>query len=155
MKTKVTVVICALVAVSAIALAQSNAPQDILSILLKTEQQKQCGLHKLSQAERNSLGSIFSLILRSQSLGDSAVKYLKNEGWEEVKVLGTRRLKVDEWSDAKEYLIVAKGVWTYILESKTFSSLRPGTYLGKMGLTSCEIIDSDGDTVRFWTKDKR
>jgi len=64
-------------------------------------------------------------------------------------------MKLDEDSDPEEYLIVEKEAWIYILESKTFLSLSPGTYLGKMGFTSCEIIDSDGNTVDFWTEDTR
>ncbi len=124
------------------------------------QQQVQGGLHKLSRKERSiladSLTEIFNYLLRSQKIGDSAVEHLKNEGWEEVKVLGTRELKIDEWSDSEEYLIVEEGVWTYILEPRTFFfQLDPGTYLGKMSITSCEIIDSDGDTIEFWTKDTR
>lgn len=104
----------------------------------------------------NSLMEIFNFILRSKEMGNSAVKYLKNDGWEEVEVLGTRELKIDEWSDSEEYLIVEEGIWTYILEPRTyFFRLDPGTYLGKMNLTSCEIIDSDGDTIEFWTKDTK
>jgi|GEM_PF-6738735 len=134
-------------------LVQSN-PVDLFSIFLKPEQQEHCGLYKLSQAERNSLAKI-CLALCSSSLGDSAVEYLKNEGWEEVKVLGTRRLKLHEWSVVEEYLIAEKGAWTYILEPRSSSSLRPGKYLGKMGSSSCEIINSNGDAVRFTTEDKR
>lgn len=83
-------------------------------------------------------------------------EYLKNDGWEEVRVSGTQELKINEWSDPQEYLIVEEGIWTYILEPRTFSfRLDPGKYLGKMNMTSCEIIDSDGDTIEFWTKDTR
>ncbi|RKU38657.1 hypothetical protein C6496_05535 [Candidatus Poribacteria bacterium] len=118
------------------------------------------GLHKLSQIERNilskSLMEIFNFIYTSKEVGDSAVECPKNDGWEKVRVLGTQELKIDEWSDPQEYLIVEEGIWTYILEPRTFSfRLDPGKYLGKMNMTSCEIIDSDGDTIEFWTKDTR
>ena len=160
-KKKIFVVaICLLLGVWTIGYVQNNAPDDLFSILLTPEQQIQSGLHKLSQRERsslaNSLMEMFNSIFRSKQMGDSAVEYLKNEGWEEVKVLGTRELKIDKWSDSEEYLIVEEGIWTYILESRTFFfQLDPGTYLGKMGLTSSEIIDSDGDSIEFWTKDRR
>ena len=138
-----------------VVLAQGKASKDLISILLKPQQQRQCGLHKLSASERASLESVFKLLLRSSQLGDSAVEYLKNEGWEEVKVLGERTMKLDDDSEPEEYVIAEKGAWTYILEPKSFSSLSPGTYLGQMSFTSCEIIDSDGDTVDFWTEDTR
>ena len=144
----------------AIGSVQNRPSDDFFSTLLTPEQQIQGGIHKLSQRERstlaNSLTEIFNFVFRSKQMGDSAVEYLKNDGWEEVNVLGTRELKIDEWSDSEEYLIVEEGVWTYILEPRTFLwGLNPGKYLGKMGITSCEIIDSDGDTIEFWTKDTR
>ena len=154
------VAISLLLGICTIGFVQNNIPGDFFSVLLTSKQQVQGGLHKLSQKERsslsNSLMEIFNAVLRSQKIGNSAVEYLKNDGWEEVKVLGTRELKINKWSDSEEYLIVEEGVWTYILEPKTLLfQLDPGTYLGKMGLTSCEIIDSDGDTIEFWTKDTR
>ena len=155
-----TVIMCLLMGICTIASVQNRTPSDFFSVLLTPQQQLQGGLHKLSQKERstlsNSLMEIFNFIFRSKELGESAVEYLKNDGWEEVKVLGTHELKIDEWSDPEEYLIVEEGVWTYILEPRTFFfGLDPGTYLGKMGVTSCEIIDSDGDTIEFWTKDTK
>ena len=133
--------------------------RDVFSILLTPKQQRQSGLHKLTPAERNNLSNsimeFFRTIMKSKEIGDSAVEFLKNDGWEEVKVVGTRRLKLDQWSDPEEYLIVEESVWTYTLESRTyFFKLNPGKYLGKMGLSTSEIIDSDGDVIRFWTKDK-
>ena len=154
------VVICLLLGICTIGSLQNKDPRDFFSILLTPEQQAQSGLHKLSQKERSSLSNLlmemFNVFLHSKKMGDSALEYLKNDGWKEVKVLGTHELKIDEWSDTQEYLIVEEGIWTYILEPRTlFFSLAPGKYLGKMGLTSCEIIDSDGDTIEFWTKDTR
>ncbi|MBN1274527.1 MAG: hypothetical protein JXB26_19880 [Candidatus Aminicenantes bacterium] len=153
-KTIITGLI-ATVALCGIVWAQGRVSKDLISILLTPQQQRQCGVHKLSASERASLAGVFHLLLRSSRLGDSAVEYLKDEGWDEVKVLGKRTMRLDEDSDPEEYIIAEKGAWTYILEPKTFSSISPGTYLGKMGFTSCEIIDSDGDTVEFWTEDTR
>lgn len=152
--------VCLLMGICAIGYVQNRNADDFFSILLTPEQQIQGGLYKLSQKQRstlaNSLMEIFNFIHRSKQLGDSAVEYLKNDGWEEVNVLGTRELKIDEWSDAEEYLIVEKGIWIYILEPRTyFFRLNSGIYLGKMNMTSCEIIDSDGDTIEFWTKDTK
>ena len=155
-KTKAIIVgLVASVTLCGVVLAQGKASKDLISILLKPQQQRQCGLHKLSASERASLESVFKLLLRSSQLRDSAVEYLKNEGWEEVKVLGTRTMKLDDDSEPEEYVIVEKGAWTYILEPQTYSSLSPGTHLGKMGFTSCEIIDSDGETIDFWTAETR
>ena len=144
----------------AIGSVQNRPSDDFFSILLTPEQQRHGGLHKLSQRERsklsNSLMEVFNFVLGSKKMGDSAIEYLKNDGWKEVNVLETRELKINAWSDPQEYLIVEEGVWTYILEPRTFLwGLDPGKYLGKMGMTSCEIIDSDGDTIEFWTKDTK
>lgn len=153
-------VACLFIGVCTIGFVQNAEQGDFFSILLTPEQQMKGGLHKLSQIERNilskSLMEIFNFIYTSKEVGDSAVEYLKNDGWEEVRVLGTQELRIDEWSDLQEYLIVEEGIWTYILEPRTFFfRLDPGKYLGKMNMTSCEIIDSDGDTIEFWTKDTR
>lgn len=153
-RTVLFVVVIVLAGASFVALAQTQV-RDLFSVALSPAQQRQCGLDKLAASERAALARLFSSVLQSSELGDSAVAYLKDEGWEEVKVLGTRRLKLDEFSDAAEYVIAEKGAWTYILEPKTLSTLQPGTYLGEMGFTSCEIIDTDGDTVGFWTKETK
>ena len=57
---------------------------DVISMLFPSGLQKQCGLHKLNSAEKASLNRVMSRILAGSSgnLGDSAVAYLKNEGWE-------------------------------------------------------------------------
>ena len=153
-------VICLLIGICTIGYVQNKASRDIFSILLTPKKQTQCGLHKLTPAERNLLSNsmmdFFNTIMKSKKIGDSAVEFLKSDGWEEVKVVGTRKLKLDKWSNPEEYLIVEKSVWTYILESRTYSfKLNQGKYLGKMGLTSSEIIDSDGDIIKFWTKDRK
>ena len=87
------------------------------------------------------------LISNSHSIEKSAIEYLKNDGWEEVEVRGTREI------NSETYLIVDKGAFTYILEPISyFYDLGPGKYLGKMSWTSSEIIDADGDEIRFWTE---
>lgn len=154
--TKVAITgVVTMTTISAIALAQVNPTKDLISNLLRPEQEKQCGLHKLSAAERASLTRVFSLLLSSSRLGESAVEYLKNEGWDEVRVLGERRLRLDEDSEPEEYVIAEEGAWTYILEPKTFSSLSPGVYMGRMSFASCEIINTDGELIDFWTADTR
>jgi len=122
--------------------------KDIIDILLNTEEQKRCGILKLNPNERKNLNAIFYSLLSVPKLEESAKLYLENEGWEEVEVIGTRVMET-----GGEYLIVYCAPWTYILESKTYSSLNPGKYLGQMSYTSCEIIDYDGDVVEFWTED--
>lgn len=124
--------------------------RDIFSALSPAQQQR-CGLHRLSSSELEALSELFSSALQSIQLGDSAISYLKNEGWEEVTVLGTKRMKFDEFSIEDDFVIAETRVWTYILEPRGSSNLRPGKYLGKMGYSSCEVIDSDGDTLRFRT----
>jgi hypothetical protein len=127
--------------------------KDFIDSILKPELQKQCGLQKLTSKERQSLCSIFQSLMSADQISDSAKVYLENEGWEEVRVLETRWIKEDEDSEAQKYLVVEKRAWTYILEPRTSTNLTPGRYLGKMGSTSCEIIDYNGDVVEFLTKD--
>ena len=126
----------------------TESQKDIIDILLRPEEQKQCGIPKLNPIERKSLNNIFYSLLSGSKLEESAKLYLENEGWEEVEIIGTRVMEGGE-----EYLVIYCSPWTYILEPKTYSSLTPGKYLGQMGYTSCEIIDYDGDVVEFWTED--
>ncbi len=151
------VIISCLVALTGMASTtfDQGLAQDIFSLILTPAQQCQCGLHKLTASERTSLARAFSDVMRPNSLGDSALEYLKHEGWEEVEVLGTRKLKTNRPFTSKEYVMVEKGTRSYILDPKTFCSLSPGTHLGKMGFTSCEIINCDGQVARFWTEDTK
>jgi hypothetical protein len=142
---------CLIIISSGINSAQGEGGYDPLSFLNQTQQQ-QCGIHKLSVSERRTLGRWFSVLFNSNKVADSALEYLKNEGWVEVNVLGVKTLKVDEWSVAEDFLIVQSGLWTYVLEPRSYNMLRRGKYLGKMGMTSCEIIDSSGAIVNFWTE---
>jgi hypothetical protein len=110
--------------------AQSNP--DVLDLLLTPDFQKQCGLHKINAQERESLCQVLLSLLRSSELIESAKLYLENEGWEEVTVLGTYNLKLNDYGSAQDYTIAEKGAWTYILEPKTYSYLEPGKNLGQM-----------------------
>ena len=179
-------VVCVLIGICTIVLAESTSSNDLFSIFLNPQQQRQCGLHKLNPSERKTLEkSVWQLVFKIKSrsqvtsanlensaieylrgngelkdaaveylenegeLESAAVEYLKDEGWDEITVTGTREINSDE------YLIAEAGYYTYILEPKSYlySLLRPGQYFGNMGFTSCEIINSDGDVVKFWTED--
>lgn len=140
------------IALVGVAYAQQRT---LLEIILTPQQKQSCGIQKLNASEQKSLEAVFAKVISGNSLGDSAVEYLKSEGWNEVQVLGTKRLRLEDDDDAQEYTIVEKGSTTYILEPKTYADLSPGRYLGKMGYTSCEIIKRSGSTARFWTKDTR
>ena len=154
MKTVIVSISCLLAFVFT---ANETHAQDYISIILKTEMQKSCGTQKLTSSERASLNKVFHYLVSigSSDLGDSAVAYLENEGWEKVKVLGTRNLKLEGDFYEQEYLFVEKSPWIYILEPKGYSTLSPGEYLGQMSYTSCEIIDQSGDVKGFWTKDTK
>ena len=154
MKTMVLAIYCLL---AFVVTSSEIYAQDYISMLLKPQLQKDCGIHKLSASERASLNNVIRYLASSSSsdLGDSAVSYLENEGWEKVKVLGSRNLKLEGDFYEKEYLFVEKSPWIYILEPKGYSMLSPGEYLGQMSYTSCEIIDHSGDDKGFWTKDTK
>ena len=169
--------------VCAIAQKASNKPNDFW--WMDAEERRMAGLHKLTPSEKKALNAgIIELIalihlkgslstdsgvveyLRNQGdLEDAAVEYLEDEGelkhaavkfledngWDEVTVLGTREI------NSEEYLVVEKGITTYILEPRgyffSYSWSRGNKYFGNMGYTSCEIIDSDGSIANFWTED--
>lgn len=142
--------------ISAVAVAFAQTKQnDLLSMLLTEDRQRECGVHKLTQSERTSLSTIFGIVMRSNRLGDSAVEYLKSEGWKEVNVIGTRRLKLNDFSLEEEYVIAKSGFQTYILRPKLFSRLTSGKYLGKKSFYSWEIIGSQGTVHRFSIEDTR
>jgi len=128
--------------ISTLALTKYNNSQDFFSRILSPEQFQLFGLNKLSQEERNALGKYFSFVVGSNSLCDSAVEYLKNEGWEEIQVLGERRLTLDEWSGERRYLIVEIGFRTYAC--RLGSSYGPGKYLGQKSGSSIDIINRNG-----------
>jgi hypothetical protein len=127
----------------------------LIKKIIPEEQQRSCGLHKLNDSEIANLDELFMTILSMNNLGDSAIEYLKNEGWSEVKVLGMRRIQLNEDSYPQDYLIAEKGSLTYLLEPRSYSRLSAGKYLGKMGYISCEIIDKNGTVVRFRTAETR
>ena len=145
--------------IASIGILQTEPTVSFLSIFLNKEEQKLSGLHKLSQREKNLLDNtllrIFFLSKRKDQnkFEEIAAKYLKEEGWEEVKVLDHQ---IEELED--DWLIVKKGSRIYLLEAKGYhynleSKFPPGIYPGKMGYSSCEIIDSEGSIVDFRTKE--
>lgn len=142
-KKAIIIGVLSLLGITTITLTQYDKSQDFLSRVLSPEQFQKFGLHKLSQEERISLGDFFSFLVGSSSLGNSAVEYLKNEGWEEIRILGTRRLTLDDWSGERSYLIVEVRSRTYIC--RLDSSFSPGKYLGQKSGSSIDIIDRDGD----------
>ena len=142
LKRAIIIGMLSLLIITTIALTQFDSSQDFLSRVLSPEQFQKFGLHKLSQEERNSLGNYCSFLFGLNSLGDSAVEYLKNEGWEEIRVLGERRLTIDEWSGERRYLIVEIGFRTYAC--RLGSSYGPGKYLGQKSGSSIDIINRNG-----------
>ena len=159
MKSRVFIIVILLMMIASIGILQTEPTVSFLSIFLNKEEQKLSGLHKLSQREKNFLDNtllrIFFLSKRKDQnkFEEIAAKYLKEEGWEEVKVLDHQ---IEELED--DWLIVKKGSRIYFLEAKGYhynleSKFPPGIYPGKMGYSSCEIIDSEGDIVNFRTKE--
>ena len=126
---------------------------------MSRDEQRSCGIQKLTPKEKEKLllkfVDVFSKGTQSTdcTLAASAQSYLESQGWEVATVLGTRKIKTT--SGTGTYLVAEKGVWTYVLEPKLFSMLKPGKYLAKMGFSSCEFIDHDGETREFWTEDTR
>jgi len=127
---------------------------DYISLITKAKPNKD-GSYNLAKEQAINLNQLIGSLLEKDTLGESAIAYLQNDGWKKVEVKGMRRLKLEDEDDTDEYLIVYCSPYTYILEPRTYSSLQPGQYLGKMGFVTCEIIDRNGDEENFWTKDTR
>ena len=158
MKKKILIIVVLLMTVSGIGILQTKSTVSFLSIFLNKEEQRLSGLHKLSERERkfldNTLLRVFFLNKRKTQtkFEEIAAKYLKKEGWEEVKVLNHQ---IEELED--DWLIVKKNSRIYILEARGYhynlkSKFPPGIYPGKMGYSSSKIIDIKGEIVNFWTK---
>ena len=161
MKNKIFIVVIFLMTIASIGVLQTKPTVPFLSLILNKEEQRLSGLHKLSNQERNFLDrTLFRIFLLSKRKTETkfeevAAKYLKEEGWEEVKVLNHQ---IEELED--DWLIVKKGSRIYILEARGYhynlkSKFPPGIYPGKMGYSSSEVIDIEGETVNFWTKETK
>lgn len=118
---------------------------------LPPDLQKQLGVHKLTDDERNSLGMFISRLTRDSDLSAVARTYMENDGWKPVAVLGTRNLKLKEFAVAKNYLIVNVGLSTWAIEEPFLATFLPGRYWAKTspfnGLN--EMIDSRGRSHKF------
>ena len=152
MKTRTIIFMCMIVLLLPTIHAKA---QDYISLMLKPRIQTLCGLNKLEPSERDQLNQVFHVLISNHKsvLYESAMAYLSNEGWEQVKVLGTRSIKFEGDLFEREYLLVEKSPRVYVLEPRGYSALAPGIYLGQIGHSSCEIIDQNGDVKGFLTKD--
>lgn len=155
---KLSALILVALSVSTVTLAGGT---DLIDRLLGEAKVKRCGIQKLTPEERANLSQVFASFLaiaKENELGDSAIEHLKQDGWKEIRILGTKRMRIDpedEDEEPEEYTVAEEGPWTYIMEPQGFATLTPGKYLGKMSIANCEIIGRDGDAVEFWTKDQR
>jgi len=136
---------------------QPDQQQDQLDLILQVDLQARYGLDTMDPKERSNVARLLEdmsrLYERRNPLERSAAKFVRLKGWEEVDVIGTRRLKLNEWDFEKEYLVVSDGLSTYFLDP--FPYVAPGTYFGKLDFGSAEIIDSDGRTLDFFVVEVR
>jgi hypothetical protein len=130
-----------------------SARQDALDKVLDAAQQRKMGLHKLNIKERRALGRFVIQALRARRnehrLGASARGFMRNQGWEVVKVLGTIQAKKDEFSEKEDWMIVKVGLQRWAIEETRH--FPKGKYWAKPSVVSGlkAMLDVNGIEHRF------
>lgn len=140
-------------AISALALVQA-APEagiNFINMFIRLEDERAYGLHKLNATERSRLNEVFGRIVaeKEDHLRNSALAYLRREGWDAFEVTGSEQLTLDQNAGPKTYLSARWRDARLTLEPVSRSTLMPGHYLGRIDSTFCRILDPEGRPVEF------
>ena len=115
------------------------------------DDQRKLGIEKLDEAEQRAwLGALKSVMMTD--LHRVAYDRMEAEGWEAVRVVGSRKIKMDEFDEwGTDCLIVQVGITTWAIEEPLLSYFAPGSYWAKTsgfsGVT--EMLDSNGSEQSF------
>ncbi len=145
-----------ILAISALALVQA-APQtgiNFINMFIRLEDERVYGLHKLNATERSRLNEVFGRIVaeKEDHLRNSALAYLRREGWDAFEVTGSEELTLDPNAGPRTYLSVRWRDARLTLEPVSRSTLMPGHYLGRADSTFCRILDPEGRPVEFFIR---
>jgi hypothetical protein len=122
-----------------------------ISMFVRHDEERSCGLHRLNSAERARLNDVFKTIVERQqdNLRNSALAYLTNQNWSEVQILGTEEAVFDSTLGPRKYVKATRPGTRYLLEPESYSALMPGSYLGKTDSAHCTVLDTRGDAIEF------
>jgi hypothetical protein len=113
--------------------------------VLGTERYHELGLHKLSPEERGALRGLWAPDPVPSYLEYSAVRYLEEEDWRPVRVVGRVPDRISGYD-----LLVADGYDLLVLDPwGSPDPLPPGVFWGRNTLSSWTIIEPDGDEIDF------
>ncbi len=134
------------------------SPESInyINMYVRLDEEQACGLHKLNRAERSRLNQVFKGITErlDDNLRNSALAYLRQQGWQETEVTGTELLTLDQSRGPLTYTTAMQAGARLTLEPRNISTLMPGEYLGRVDSAECRILGPQGRVVEFWVRAK-
>jgi hypothetical protein len=127
--------------------SRSEKSINYINMYVRLAEERGCGLHKLTPAERNRLNQIFQAITQrlDDNLRNSALAYLRNQGWHELTITALEKRTLDPARGELTYVIAGD----LVLEPMAISTLMPGTYLARLDSGQCRVIDAQGRAVAF------
>lgn len=130
---------------------QAQEIDDSPFAVLGEDQYQSCGLHKLSYEEQDQLLSIFSGAPPQSFLTESAFRYLEEQRWERVQILGL--IEVDKPGE-DYYVLGSYHAELYTLDPSIIPYLPdPGLYWAQVGGPTWKLLYPNGKTGDFWEKD--
>jgi hypothetical protein len=140
-------IFAAILMIAVVSSAQKH--RNPLRTLIESGHFESCGLDKLNDTEIDGLFRMYTPRAGHDFLNQSAVRYMENNGWRRVNVIGAympESIGID-----KKNLIVIDNYEPILLDP--WSSMEnlpdPGYYWAKNSLSSWEMILSDGKTYNF------
>jgi len=125
-----------------------------INMYVRLAEEQSCGLHKLTRAERSRLNEVFKAVTErlDDNLRNSALAYLRRQGWQELAITGAEQLALDESRGPLTYTIATLAGARFVLEPRHVATLMPGEYLGRVDSSECRIIGPQGNVVEFWVR---
>jgi hypothetical protein len=125
-----------------------------INMFIRLDDQRAYGLQKLNAAERAKLNEVFGRIVaeREDNLRNSALAYLREQGWDAVELAGTEELTLDEAAGPKTFLSARWRGAGLVLEPIDVSTLMPGSYLGRVDSAVCRVLSPQGKPVEYFIR---
>jgi hypothetical protein len=140
----------ALVGLAAGAIAASGPRDTVRSTLDRfgAEAWTRAGLDKLSDGEREALGSLVVEVPVRDQVASSAEQYLLRDGWEVIALYGSFKSRD---AGGRRFQFAVLGPSTYLVYPWTESeTLLPGYYLvDKVGSTM-DVLSPEGKEIHYW-----
>jgi hypothetical protein len=150
-RRKVTIFVAVAVTVAIVAVALSaQERQRPLSAVLGESQYVNCGLEKLNESELHHVRGLMLNAPLPSYMEQAAARYLENEGWEEVRIVGA--LRKGSSSDDK-YILAAREYELIVLDPSIVPYLpEPGYYWADISGSYWTVLFPNGETGGFWER---